>query len=168
MQMYPGWSSRQNYSQGKKKKRNRDKTQDGGTYLPAAHKAFPFKQLRWCVWWLVSVCQGECHRQAVVASGTPGWMAGSPPVPRHIATSPHPLMVLNVFISFTLNLFIIVNFYLNVTICLLLSFLLPVCIFIHISLFLIIGRCLIGLLRNVSASFHFQLFITFIHIYIYI
>lgn len=31
MQMYPGWSSRQNYSQGKKKKRNRDKSSDGGS-----------------------------------------------------------------------------------------------------------------------------------------
>ncbi|MPC72205.1 Transcription factor 7 [Portunus trituberculatus] len=36
MQMYPGWSSRQNYSQGKKKKRNRDKTQDGGPVAGSA------------------------------------------------------------------------------------------------------------------------------------
>lgn len=93
MQMYPGWSSRQNYSQGKKKKRNRDKTQDGGTHLPHTK---PF---------LLSnsgpVAGGARCRGGAAPLGTdtrPDTMAQP------------SIMVLNLLISFTLNLFIIVNF----------------------------------------------------------
>ncbi|XP_045129764.1 protein pangolin, isoforms A/H/I/S-like isoform X3 [Portunus trituberculatus] len=48
MQMYPGWSSRQNYSQGKKKKRNRDKTQDGANMKKCRARYGLEQQSQWC------------------------------------------------------------------------------------------------------------------------
>jgi len=48
MQMYPGWSSRQNYSQGKKKKRNRDKTQDGANMKKCRARYGLEQQNQWC------------------------------------------------------------------------------------------------------------------------
>ncbi|KAK3856732.1 hypothetical protein Pcinc_036954 [Petrolisthes cinctipes] len=48
MQMYPGWSSRQNYSQGKKKKRNRDKTQDGVNMKKCRARYGLEQQSQWC------------------------------------------------------------------------------------------------------------------------
>ncbi|XP_076048536.1 protein pangolin, isoforms A/H/I/S-like isoform X4 [Oratosquilla oratoria] len=48
MQMYPGWSSRQNYSQGKKKKRNRDKNQDGANMKKCRARYGLEQQSQWC------------------------------------------------------------------------------------------------------------------------
>ncbi|XP_066951789.1 protein pangolin, isoforms A/H/I/S isoform X4 [Macrobrachium rosenbergii] len=67
MQMYPGWSSRQNYSQGKKKKRNRDKTQDGANMKKCRARYGLEQQSQWCK---------PCSPAVSLASG-----AGLPGVP---------------------------------------------------------------------------------------
>ena len=64
MQMYPGWSSRQNYSQGKKKKRNRDKNQDGGTSLNS-HFSFPLTLKEYL--WEAQLGGGEHFRNAFIS-----------------------------------------------------------------------------------------------------
>ncbi|KAF2365335.1 High mobility group box domain [Trinorchestia longiramus] len=71
MQMYPGWSSRQNYSQGKKKKRNRDKNTDGANMKKCRARYGLDQQNQWC-----KPCS-PATVASLVASATPGGGGGS-------------------------------------------------------------------------------------------